>query len=342
MKVVGKQNEPSTSILKKEATEQDSYKSGVKTPIKDSEDIALDARFVKRDLPELIEKYGAPEIKTLQPSLDNLSKKELIYLNQNLLKKIAGLNDTNEQLDHRLKEMCTHIENLETQNKELDSFTYSVAHDLKAPLRGVSGFATILREDHSENLDSDGLRIVNIIKSKAYEMQVLINDLLSFSHISEKRFENGVINMDSLVEKIVTELSTNLRGRKIKIKIGKLPKVFADITMVKQLMVNLISNAVKFTGKTKYPKIEIGGSTQHDKHVFFIKDNGVGFDMNRADKLFHAFQRLHNKDEFEGTGIGLALVSRIVKRYGGEVWAQGEINKGATFYFSLPSKVDQD
>lgn len=224
---------------------------------------------------------------------------------------------------------------LERVNAELDSFTYSVSHDLRAPLRGVHGYAQILLEDYGTKLDEEGHRLIGNIMSNAKKMGHLIDDLLSFSRLGRRELVKSTVSMQEMVEGICAEICTGEPSRKINFKIEKLPPAKADAVTMRQVWVNLLTNAAKYTRLEQEAVIEIGAQENKRTTTYFVKDNGVGFDMKYADKLFGVFQRLHTEQEFEGTGVGLAIIQRIITKHGGKVWADSKINEGATFYFSL-------
>jgi len=243
--------------------------------------------------------------------------------------------DLNAKLEVRVRERTSQLEDA---NKELEAFSYSVSHDLRAPLRHIDGFAGLLAKNSSEVLDDKGKRHLATISSAAKQMGRLIDDLLSFCRTGRSELNVSSMDHDALVASVIRDGRHDEAGKKITWDISPLPRVDADMAMLRQVWVNLISNAVKYSGKSEHPKITIGSrpAASEDEHVFFVQDNGVGFDMKYVDKLFGVFQRLHTAAEFEGTGIGLANVRRIISRHGGRAWAEGTIGKGATVYFSLP------
>lgn len=221
-------------------------------------------------------------------------------------------------------------------NKELESYTYSVSHDLRAPLRSIDGYSQILKEDYYDKLDDEGKRVIGVIMNNAKRMGKLIDDLLDFSRMGRKEIHKSEMNVDEMVRTVIGELTEPRNGKNVDIQILPLGHVKGDINMMRQVWVNLISNAIKYSGLREDPKIEIGSYMENGSHCFYVKDNGVGFNMDYKEKLFGVFQRLHKVNEFEGTGVGLALVKRIVTRHGGTIWAEAKVNEGATFYFSLP------
>jgi light-regulated signal transduction histidine kinase (bacteriophytochrome) len=243
------------------------------------------------------------------------------------------INKLNEELEQKVLQR-TNL--LEAANKELEAFSYSVSHDLRAPLRSVHGFTKILMEDYEDKLDEEGRRICGIISSSANQMGELIDDLLSFSRIGRTSLNHSSIDMKKMTRVLFEGITSPSERKRIELRIGKLPNSFGDVKLLGQVWTNLISNAIKYTSKNEVAKITVG-STSSDKMITYsIKDNGVGFDMKYVHKLFGVFQRLHSEAEFEGNGVGLAIVQRIILKHGGQVWAEGEPGKGATFYFSLP------
>ena len=244
---------------------------------------------------------------------------------------IENINMYNE-LEDRVKARTEQIEEL---NKELESFSYSVSHDLRAPLRGVIGYSDILYEDNLEQLNEAGRNVLGSIRTNAKRMNTLIDDLLHFSRLGNKPIEKTEINNGKLVKHIVEELNHS-DPNKAQINIQQLHPAVADEVLIRQVWINLISNAIKYSSKKENPSVEIGSYKNTHEIVYVVKDNGAGFDMNYAGKLFGAFQRLHKLSEFPGSGIGLALSHRIVSRHGGKMWAEARVDEGATFYFSLP------
>jgi K+-sensing histidine kinase KdpD len=229
---------------------------------------------------------------------------------------------------------------LETSNKELESFAYSVSHDLRAPLRHVVGYSELLQKQASSLLDEKSRRFTQTILESAKRMGNLIDDLLAFSRIGRAETKNTLVSLDQLVKEGVAEIRQDTGGRDILWKIHPLPVCYGDRSMLKLVIGNLLANAVKFTRMRAPAEIEIGCADGQDEVEVFVRDNGAGFDMQYVDKLFGVFQRLHLPEEFEGTGIGLATVRRIIHRHGGEVRAEGDVDQGATFYFSLPKARD--
>ncbi|MEI9920622.1 MAG: CHASE3 domain-containing protein [Bacteroidota bacterium] len=249
-----------------------------------------------------------------------------VSINSNLNKR--------EEAARRLQAANADISKL---NKELESFSYSVSHDLRAPLRSVNGYANVLLEDYGDVLDENATRTINIIAKNGRRMGELIDDLLTFSRLGRKELMHASLPMNDVVRDVIDEIrETNQYDNNIRIDVRNLPNATADMSMIRQVWYNLISNALKYSGKTKNPAVEIGSFLRNNDVCYYVKDNGVGFDMAYVEKLFGIFQRLHKQDEFEGTGVGLALIKRIIDRHNGKVWAEGALNQGATFYFSLP------
>ena len=225
---------------------------------------------------------------------------------------------------------------LRAANRELEAFSYSVSHDLRAPLRAIVGFVQILEEDHSATLDPTARHHLDRVKLNARRMGQLIDDLLSFSQIGRTTMVRQTVDMQAMATAVAQEaIATS--GRPVDLTVEPLPQAYGEAALINQVFVNLVSNAVKFTAKVDHPAIVIGVREEDGETSYFVRDNGVGFDDRHVDKLFGVFQRLHRPDEFEGTGVGLAIVQRIITRHGGRVWAEGKTGAGATFYFTLPS-----
>lgn len=239
----------------------------------------------------------------------------------------------NADLEQRVQERTAE---LEATNKELEAFSYSVSHDLRAPLRHIEGFVEILTATGAKNLDEASRKYLDTIAGSARQMDRLIDDLLAFSRTGRTELKRIRIDLAVLVQAAIQDLQPEIRQRKIEWVLCELPAVQADPALLRQVMFNLVSNALKYSRTRKVARIEIGCTSNRTENIIFVRDNGVGFDMRYVHKLFGVFQRLHRAADFEGTGVGLANVRRIVHRHGGRTWAEGKLNKGATFYFSLP------
>jgi light-regulated signal transduction histidine kinase (bacteriophytochrome) len=269
------------------------------------------------------------------------SNEQLLSANLRLQETIAEQKRAEEEI-RRLSENLEWLVDqrtaeLRAANQELDAFSYSVSHDLRAPLRAIDGNARMLLEDHAQSLDAEGMRKLNVISGGARKMGRLIDDLLEFSRMGRTEMRRSTVDMPSLVQEVIQEVLAACPERKIEIQVGALPAAQGDRALLRQVWVNLIDNAVKYTKSRMKSEIAIAGSTEDSENIYWIEDNGVGFEMEYAHKLFGVFQRLHPGKEFEGTGVGLALAQRVVQRHGGRVWARAEIDKGATFYFALPN-----
>jgi protein-histidine pros-kinase len=229
---------------------------------------------------------------------------------------------------------------LEAANQQLESFSYSISHDLRAPLRAMSGFARILREDHGAELSPNAHRLLGRVESNATKLGDLVDGLLTFSRLSRQTLEKQPVAPAEIVRQVLEELQAEQTARTVEIRVAELPRCEADPTLLQQVFANLLSNAFKYTRHTAAAVIEVGARNKSPQPVYYVKDNGAGFEMQYAGKLFGVFQRLHREEQFEGTGVGLAIVQRIVQRHGGRVWAEGELDKGATFYFTLGGGAD--
>ena len=228
---------------------------------------------------------------------------------------------------------------LTAANDELDAFSHSVSHDLRAPLRAIDGFSRTLLEEHAAQLDAEGRRLLGVVRGGAQKMGQLIDDLLAFSRVGRREVKRARADMGALVRAVFSELVADEAERaRVELRLGDLPPAAVDPTLLRQVWTNLLANAVKYTRPRERAMVEVAGGRQGDRLVYHVRDNGVGFDMEYAGKLFGVFQRLHSVREFEGTGVGLALVKRIVVRHGGDVWADGRVGEGATFGFWLPDQ----
>jgi signal transduction histidine kinase len=249
----------------------------------------------------------------------------------------AALQQAHDELEQRVIERTAQ---LEAANHELEAFSYSVSHDLRAPLRAINGFARILLEEHALHLQDEAQEYCQLIRDNAQHMGQLIDDLLTFARLSRQPLTKQPVAPADLVRQTLSELRVMQRERRIGFTMGDLPPCQADPALLKQVFVNLLANALKFTSRREVAAIEVGCREERGEHVYFVKDNGVGFNMAYVDKLFGVFQRLHRADEYEGTGVGLAIVQRIIHRHGGRIWAEAAVDQGATFSFTLGGETD--
>jgi len=244
---------------------------------------------------------------------------------------------------HHLAELVERrTSQLEEANRELESFSYSVSHDLRAPLRAIDGYSKMILKRQGDQFDAETRRQFDQVRNSTKEMGDLIEDLLDLSRLGRQELNLKIFDMSQLVEETWQELKRTVPDRRLALKMNNLPPGWGDRSLMKQVYVNLFSNAIKFTGKQDAAMIEAGGYENGNENVYYIKDNGVGFDMKYHDKMFGAFQRLHPAAEYEGTGIGLTIVQRIIHHHDGRVWAEGKLNEGAIFYFALPKKDKQN
>ena len=257
----------------------------------------------------------------------------------------AEILQLNQTLEQRIADRTAQ---LEAANKDLESFAYSVSHDLRAPLRAINGYGQILVEEQSQRLDAEGLRMLGIVGKESKRMGTLIDDLLAFSRLGRQAIHARAVDLGSLAQDVFATCQGQGQGqgqgqepeRKIDFRLLPLPPALGDPALLRQVMINLVSNAIKYTRSKAVAEIEIGGRVEGNEHLYWVKDNGVGFDMQYAGKLFGVFQRMHSEAEFEGTGVGLAIVERVIQRHGGRVWAEATLDQGTTIFFTLPAGGD--
>ncbi|HEV2426214.1 MAG TPA: ATP-binding protein [Terriglobia bacterium] len=325
------------NILEDLTSEQGSFEAAQRALLnilEDSEAEKLHLQGAQRAVLNILEDFDGERCKVevinrnLQAEIEERQKAE------------GRIKELNQELEGRVIERTAE---LAASNRELEAFAYSVSHDLRAPLRHMDGFLTLLAKHSSGRLDAGGLRYLDKVATASRTLGILIDDLLQFSRMGRNEIRKAAVDLDRLLEQIRQEFELENKDRRVNWVIGPLPEVVADPAMLRLVMTNLISNAFKFTRPRGEARIEIGSTGDAgDEAVIFVKDNGVGFDPQYAAKLFKVFQRLHSSDEFEGTGIGLANVRRIVERHGGRVWAEGAVGAGASFYFSLPGRNFQE
>ena len=263
----------------------------------------------------------------LQKALDGLqlAHKEILELNR----------DLESRVEQRTAE-------LQAANRELESFSYSVSHDLRAPLRAIGGYAGMLNRDHAVQLAPDAVKLLGHIEENVKRMGNLIDDLLEFSRLGRKALSMQRLNLAHLARECLKELAHEMEGRNVEVVIGEMPPCHGDLILFKQVLLNLLSNALKYSRKRDAARIEVGAEIRGADYICHVRDNGVGFDMRYASKLFEVFQRLHSQSEFAGTGVGLAIVRRAIEKHGGRVWAEATPNLGAAFYISLPARTTRD
>jgi signal transduction histidine kinase len=277
---------------------------------------------------------GSAELVQLGHAFDEMAEQlqkrqsEITHANEHI-------NRLNQNLELRVKDRTAQVE---AANKELEAFAYSVSHDLRAPLRHITSFADLLRKK-ARGLDPESGRCLDFITSGAKQMEMLVHDLLNFSRTSRAELRPGKVQLGDLVKEVKQSIQSEQNGRVVNWQVHPLPEVHADPALLRVVLNNLLGNAIKYTRPRKAASIEIGTCPSEGEHIIFVRDNGVGFDMQYVGKLFGVFQRLHHEEEFEGTGVGLATVQRIIVRQGGRVWAEGKENEGATFFFSLPKEL---
>jgi light-regulated signal transduction histidine kinase (bacteriophytochrome) len=291
----------------------------------------MTAMALKKGASDFVLKH---RISSLSPALHRALRETHLRLQRQ--KAEQEIRRLNEELEHRVAKRTA---DLEAANKELEAFSYSVSHELRAPLRQIEGFIDILRTTKGSILDQEANQYLATVARAAERLGRLIDDLLAFSRAARTGMRRRKVKLHEVCARTIEELGQDAAGRQVEWIIGPLPEVEADPALLHQVFLNLIGNALKYTNRREQARIEIGSRAGEEEHIIFVKDNGVGFDMRYAKKLFGVFQRLHSPSEFAGTGIGLANVRRIIHQHGGHTWAEGVQNQGATFYFSLPTST---
>ena len=314
------------NILEDSAVERDQLQNTQRASLNILDDFAIEK--------ERLEETQKASFNILEDFLEEREKLE--NLQKAAFNILQDLNSEKDKLEGEIQYRKRAEADLETANKELESFSYSVSHDLRAPLRGIDGFSQALLEDYGDKLDENGRTYLNYVRTSSQQMAQLIDDLLSLSQMSRGEFRRTQINITEIVTSVVANLrKADPNKRIVKVKIAPDLTNVGDARLLRVALENLIGNAWKFTSKKQDALIEFGCKEQEGKPVYFVRDNGAGFDMTYSTKLFGAFQRLHSADEFPGTGVGLATVRRVISRHGGSVWAESKLNVGTTFFFTL-------
>ncbi|MBS1565066.1 MAG: response regulator [Bacteroidetes bacterium] len=303
--------------------------------------------FLNEEDGDMVQQHGRQtdtkfSFETLAYSKDGTGK----WLHWNIVHKnerwFANARDITQQkqaereIQQLNEELTKHIDELQIINHEMEAFSYSVSHDLRAPIRCINGYSNIILEEYGAGFDDEQKRLFGIILDNSKKMGTLVDDLLAFSRMGKRSLTKSRVDFPEMVQQVLADITTTNGTPRAQVQVGTLLNTDGDRSLLYQVYMNLISNAIKYSGKKEKPVIEIGSRQEGNEHVYYVKDNGSGFDMEHAHKLFGVFQRLHSNYEFEGTGVGLAIVQRIVTKHGGRVWAEGHPGEGATFYFSLP------
>ncbi len=278
----------------------------------------------------------AGALKALQAGLRHLTWQTQMISRGDFSQRIDFMGEFSESFNSMVAGLAAARDQLLAANQDLEAFSSSVSHDLRGPLRAIEGFAAILLEDQAPRLDAEGQRVLGVIVSSTRQMARLIENILAFSRSGRQEVKRSEIDMTALAHSAAREIQAYVPDRSLQWTINPLPPARGDRALLKQVWVNLLGNAAKFTAPREPGRIEVGARSEGGENIYYVKDNGVGFDPAHADKLFGAFQRLPGASEFEGTGLGLAIVQKIIQRHGGRVWAQGQVDAGATFAFSLP------
>jgi signal transduction histidine kinase len=292
-----------------------------------------------------IVRLGSGDLSTPTPVPQNIKNSVLAWLleTQANLVRIdverkhaeAAVRQLNAELEQRVVQRTLQ---LEAANKELEEFSYSMSHDMRTPLRALDGFSKILLEEHGSNLDDEGKRLLKVLRDNAQRMGRLVDDILRYLSMGRRKIEFSTIDVAKLALEVGNELQATMPARRLRLEIAAIPPVWGDRAMIREVLQNLLSNAVKFAQTEGEVLIELGGMAEEEENVYSVKDYGVGFDMRFSDKLFRVFERVHPTGQYNGSGVGLAIVKRIITRHKGRVWAEGKLNEGATIYFALPSK----
>jgi two-component system sensor kinase len=268
-----------------------------------------------------------------------VTNEELQVQAEELIVQAEELTVQKEELERLNDDLRSKQQLLEAANEDLESFSYSVSHDLKAPVRAIEGFSRMLMGEHADKLDAEALRLLQVVCDNTKLMHHLIDDLLALSRLGRLQVRKSVVNLATLTRQVFGQLRSQEPERDLRLTVGDLHLGWGDRSLLHQAMLNLLANAIKFTKSRKPAIIEVGGKDEENETIYYVKDNGIGFDERYAHKLYGVFQRLHGGEEYEGTGVGLAIVKRIIERHGGRVWAEGKLNDGATFYFALPKNA---
>ncbi|MCL4502637.1 MAG: ATP-binding protein [Deltaproteobacteria bacterium] len=264
---------------------------------------------------------------------------ELAVANEELQVQAEELLVQQEELLVRQEELESQASELKASNQELESFSYSVAHDLKTPVRAIEGFSRMLMGEHAAQLDAEALRLLQVICTNTRIMRQLVDGLLGLSRLARQPMRKSDVSLGDIARQAFERLKSEEPDRNLQLTIHDLPSAYADHSLLRQVMMSILGNAIKYTRDRETAVIEVGGRIEGNENIYYVKDNGIGFDQRYTDKLFSPFQRLHGLEEYEGTGIGLAIVQRIIQKHGGLVWAEGKVNEGATFYFALPKNA---
>ncbi len=290
------------------------------------------------DLSPTLEAKGlmAGALKALQAGLRHLTWQTQMISRGDFGQRVDFMGEFSESFNSMVASLAAARDQLLAANQDLEAFSYSVSHDLRAPLRAIAGFAGILLEDHAPQLDAGGQRVLGVIIESTGQMSRLIDDILTFSRSNRQEVKKAEIDMTALAQNAASEIKGYAPSRNFQLTINPLPSALGDRALIRQVWLNLLANAVKFTAPRETGRIEVGAVSEGRENIYYVKDNGVGFDPAHGDKLFGAFQRLPGASEFEGTGLGLAIVQKIIQRHGGRVWAEGQVDRGASFFFVLP------